>query len=110
MEQTTTTYQLQGYHGGSWHDIPGARGDRERVEADLAVYRGVSLGWEDYRIMPIEDEEPLVDRKWYWVERERLTGDNETTPAMYRSDVDCFCSYQFAGVPRRHLKVLREVK
>ena len=49
----------------------------------------------------------LADRHWYWVEYEGL---NETynAPAMYLDNVDCFYSYEFSGIPRRQLKVLRE--
>lgn len=50
---------------------------------------------------------PLTDGKWYWVRYEGLHTVYEA-PAMYKELVNCFYSYQFAGIPKRQLTVLRE--
>ena len=51
----------------------------------------------------------LVNEKWYWVSYEGI-GRTYEAPAIYKSDVDCFYSYEFAGIPAKHLTVLREVQ
>jgi hypothetical protein len=56
-----------------------------------------------------EPENPGIqpaDGTWYWVEYAGL-GRTYNAPAMYKADADCFYSYEFSGIPRRQLTVLR---
>lgn len=56
---------------------------------------------------PANPEIQPVDGVWYWVEYEGLSRTYKA-PAMYKVEVDCFYSYEFSGIPRRHLIVVRE--
>ncbi len=61
------------------------------------------------KIILVKDEKSemkLKDSEWYWVRYDALGKNNEAV-ALYKADVDCFYSYEFAGIPTRHLKVLR---
>lgn len=51
-------------------------------------------------------ESELIDGCWYWVRV--VTGFNSTleAAAMYLEKVECFYSYKFSGIPRRHVVVV----
>ncbi len=50
----------------------------------------------------------LKDSEWYLV-RYEVCGTTYRAPAMYKKNVDCFYSYEFSGIPARHLEVIREI-
>lgn len=70
--------------------------------ADLEHFNAAQATGEPFEICT-----PLQDERWYWIEYEGL-GKTYSAPAMYRANVDCFYSYEFSGIPRRQLKVLRK--
>jgi hypothetical protein len=51
----------------------------------------------------------LQDNHWYMVRLDDGVGEIEA-PAKYKSNVDCWYSYEFSGIPTRHLEVLWEVR
>jgi len=53
-------------------------------------------------------EQELEDGKWYLVHYEVL-GAVCRAPAMFKKNVGCFYSYEFMGIPARHLEVVREI-
>jgi hypothetical protein len=54
------------------------------------------------------EEQELQDGKWYVVHYDSL-GVIYRAPALYKKNVGCFYSYEFAGIPARHLQVIREI-
>lgn len=53
-------------------------------------------------------EQELEDGKWYLVSYDSF-GTVYRAPAMFKKNVGCFYSYEFAGIPARHLEVVREI-
>ncbi len=51
----------------------------------------------------------LKDSGWYLVVYESC-GTTYRAPAMYKENVGCFYSYEFSGIPVRHLEVVREIE
>lgn len=49
---------------------------------------------------------PLDDGHWYWITYHGFK--DVTAPAMYKSNVGCFYSYEFAGIPERQCTVIRK--
>lgn len=76
--------------------------DPANVEAGLLHH--AASRWADQVLAPMEI--PLKDGVWYWVALHGF-GEQVTAPAMYRANVDCFYSYEFSGIPRRELTLLR---
>lgn len=54
------------------------------------------------------EERDLQDGKWYLVRYESV-GTTYRAPAMFKVNVGCFYSYEFSGIPARHLEVIREI-
>jgi hypothetical protein len=79
--------------------------ERKAAAANRRIGRLIKLLGEQTKLE--QAAVSLVDGKWYWVRRQGF-GDVVEAPAKYREDVDCFYSYEFAGIPTRHLTVLRE--
>jgi hypothetical protein len=71
------------------------------------IYENLYLRVPDSIIEVVKKGEiKLKDGEWYWVRYDAL-GKNNEAPALYKADVDCFYSYEFSGIPARHLTVLR---
>lgn len=53
-------------------------------------------------------EQDLEDGKWYLVSYHTL-GTVYRAPAMFKKDAAAFYSYEFSGIPARHLEIVREI-